>query len=93
MADGEIVTTALADVIRLYEGLEDALEGMESMIDYCPEYFQDKWDLRGYIERARQTLALETPTRPEGGSMSPSFTFKGRWSGAGTPDPDRNTRP
>lgn len=39
--------------------LEDALEGLEEMIGYVPEYFRDKWDLQGYIDRAKEALKGE----------------------------------
>ena len=41
---------------RLQRGLEDALEGMKEMYPYVPEYFQEKWELKAYIERAERTL-------------------------------------
>lgn len=43
--------------LELIAALKDALDGMEGMIDYVPEYFQEKWQLGGYIDRARATLA------------------------------------
>lgn len=42
---------------QLIDGLADALEGMQEMIDYVSDYFRHKWDLDGYIERAGQLLA------------------------------------
>lgn len=30
---------------------------MEDMIGYVPEYFQEKWGHRAYIDRARAVLA------------------------------------
>ena len=37
--------------------LADALDGLEDMFGYVPEYFQWKWDHQGYIDRARAALA------------------------------------
>jgi hypothetical protein len=42
---------------ELLAALKDAKEGMEDMIGYVPEYFQGKWDHRGYIDRASAVLA------------------------------------
>ena len=42
---------------RLLAALKDALDGMEDMIGYVPEYFQEKWDHQGYVERARAAVA------------------------------------
>jgi hypothetical protein len=36
--------------------LDDALQGMEDMIAYVPEYFREKWDHQSYIDRARKAL-------------------------------------
>ena len=41
---------------RLREALTDALEGMLDMRPYVPDYFAEKWDHDGYIERARAAL-------------------------------------
>lgn len=45
-----------AEIERLRAALEDALEGMQSMIGYVDEYFRDKWELDAYIERASAAL-------------------------------------
>lgn len=42
---------------RLIATLKDALDGMEDMIGYVPDYFQQKWDHPAYIERAKAVLA------------------------------------
>jgi hypothetical protein len=42
---------------RLIAALKDALDGMEDMIGYVPEYFQEKWGHRDYIDRAKAVLA------------------------------------
>jgi hypothetical protein len=42
---------------RLVAALRDALDGMEDMIGYVPEYFRVKWDHQGYIDRAKAALA------------------------------------
>lgn len=42
---------------RLIAALGDALDGMEDMIGYVPEYFQEKWGHREYIDRAEAVLA------------------------------------
>ena len=38
------------------KALENALEGLEEMFPYVPEYFQWKWALQDYIDRAREAL-------------------------------------
>lgn len=38
--------------------LKDALDGMEEMIGYVPEYFREKWEHDAYIERARKALGV-----------------------------------
>ena len=42
----------------LIAALEDAIEGMEEMINYVPEYFREKWGHDDYLRRARQALDL-----------------------------------
>jgi hypothetical protein len=42
---------------QLAAALKDALDGMEDMIGYVPEYFQEKWSHRDYIDRAKAALA------------------------------------
>jgi hypothetical protein len=42
----------------LLAALADALDGMEDMIGYVPEYFQEKWDHQAYITRARTALEV-----------------------------------
>jgi len=42
--------------VRLIAALKDALDGMEDMIGYVPEYFQWKWSHQDYIDRAKATL-------------------------------------
>lgn len=44
-------------ILDLRHILQDAIEGMEEMLHYVPEYFQKKWDHQGYIDRAKQCLA------------------------------------
>lgn len=39
------------------EALVDALEEMESMIAYVPDYFVDKWGYNDSIERVRAAIA------------------------------------
>jgi soluble cytochrome b562 len=41
---------------HLPAALKDAIDGMEDMIGYVPEYFQEKWDHQGYIDRAKAAL-------------------------------------
>ena len=48
---------------HLIDALEDALEGMEDMIGYVPEYFRDKWGHQGYIDRARIVLGWMNPEK------------------------------
>lgn len=38
--------------------LADALDGLEDMFPYVPEFFREKWEHQGYIDRARAALAL-----------------------------------
>jgi hypothetical protein len=47
---------------------------MEDMIGYVPEYFQEKWDHQGYIDRAKAVLAEfeEGDDDPEGGVREPA---------------------
>lgn len=42
----------------LAAALADAVEGMEDMIDYVPDYFRQKWGHNGYLERGRAALGL-----------------------------------
>jgi hypothetical protein len=51
------VSETARERLRLIEALKDALDGMEDMIGYVPEYFQQKWDHRDYIDRAKAMLA------------------------------------
>lgn len=57
--------------LHLLAAIKDALDGMEDMIDYVPEYFQGKWDHRAYIDRAKAVLA-EFGHGPEGGTCEPA---------------------
>lgn len=41
----------------LQESLADAIEGMEDMIAYVPDYFREKWGHDDYIARAKAALA------------------------------------
>jgi len=41
------------------EALRDALEGLEEMRPYVSDYFAEKWEHDGYIERARNALNQE----------------------------------
>lgn len=43
-------------ILGLAAALENAIEGMEDMIGYVPDYFQEKWDHQGYIDRAKAAL-------------------------------------
>jgi hypothetical protein len=45
---------------RLRDALADALSGLHEMIGYASEYFREKWDLDGYIDRATEAL-MATP--------------------------------
>lgn len=42
---------------HLIAALKDALDGMEDMFPYVPEFFREKWDHQGYIDRAKAVLA------------------------------------
>jgi hypothetical protein len=48
-----------ARVTELEAALRDALEGMEDMVGYVPEYFRERWSHQGYIDRARAALGVE----------------------------------
>jgi hypothetical protein len=49
-----------ADRIEQLEGaLSEAIEDIEHWGGYAGEYFQDKWDLKGSIAKARAALAGE----------------------------------
>lgn len=48
---------ALERVGVLRVALGDALEGLEDMLPYVPDYFIDKYGHQGYIDRARAALA------------------------------------
>ncbi|AHH98265.1 DUF2283 domain-containing protein [Kutzneria albida] len=41
---------------RLKAALADALEGLEDMLPYVSEYFAEKWNHAGYIQRAKEAL-------------------------------------
>jgi hypothetical protein len=43
-------------ITELRAALADALEGLEDMFPYVPEYFREKWEHQGYIDRARAAL-------------------------------------
>lgn len=43
-------------ILSLHAALKDAVDGMEDMIGYVPEHFQEKWDHQGYIDRAKAAL-------------------------------------
>ena len=47
---------AAAESVRWRSALQDALEGMLDMLPYAPEYFREKWELQGYVDRATQAL-------------------------------------
>ncbi len=42
---------------RLEAALTDAVEGLEEMLSYCPDFFRHKHDLDGYVKRARAAVA------------------------------------
>lgn len=44
---------------RLHDALQDALEGLEEMRPYVPDYLAWKHDHDEYIDRARAALNLE----------------------------------
>lgn len=41
---------------RMRPALRDALDGLELMLPYVPDYFRKKWDHQGYVDRARKAL-------------------------------------
>ena len=60
MRIGEAVAAAERDrADDLSVALADALYGLEDMFPYVPEYFQEKWDHQGYIDRARAALIAD----------------------------------
>lgn len=48
---------------RVRAALEDAIDGMEDMIVYVPDYFSEKWGHDEFLARAR--TALDNPTAGE----------------------------
>ena len=40
----------------LRKALGDAEEGLREMFGYVPEYFREKWNHQGYIDRARAAI-------------------------------------
>ena len=54
-AVGAAVTAAEQD--RLRPVLTDALEGLQEMFGYVPDYFRVKWEHQAYIDRAEKALA------------------------------------
>ncbi len=46
----------LEEIERLRAVLEDALEGMQDMVPYVPDYFRQKWGHQGYVDRASAAL-------------------------------------
>jgi hypothetical protein len=50
------VAEAAREAARLRAALQDALEGLEEMIGYVSPYFREKWELDGYISRAKTVL-------------------------------------
>ena len=58
MEDPEKEIAALrADNQMLVDALEEAIEGMEDMIGYVPDYFREKWKHDDCIKEAREALA------------------------------------
>lgn len=51
------------DSVRQHEALRaalrDALEGLQEMLPYVPDYFVQKWALDGYVDRAKEALRLD----------------------------------
>lgn len=47
---------------QLAAALADALEGLREMLPYVPEYFVEKWQLQGYVDRAEQFLTTMSYT-------------------------------
>ena len=86
----------MTEVERLRDALADAVVGMHDMIDYVPDYFREKWDHDGYINRATQAL-MKTPggldaIRKAGWEQAESCTeqpTEPEAGGPGRPHPDR----
>ena len=57
---------------RLRAALDDALEGLEEMLPYVPEYYRVKWDHQGYIDRAKAALEQNANPPVDAGFLSPS---------------------
>jgi hypothetical protein len=51
------------EIRRLRRALTDALEGLEEMASYVPEYFAQKWDHADYIKRAKEALVDTHPSK------------------------------
>lgn len=50
--------------------LEDALDGLEDMFPYVPEFFREKWEHQGYIDRARAALQADSQQVAGDGGVS-----------------------
>lgn len=59
-----IAGAVAAERERWHAALADALEGLEDMFAYVPEFFREKWEHQGYIDRARAALTPEGDTQP-----------------------------
>ena len=61
VVDAALPVIAAAERDRWRAALKDALEGMEDMLPYVPEFFREKWDHQAYLDRARVALEQEVP--------------------------------
>jgi hypothetical protein len=41
---------------RARAALADALDGLQDMLPYVPEYFREKWEHQGFVDRAEAAL-------------------------------------
>lgn len=55
-ADGPAGEAVAAERERWIKALKDALDGLEDMFPYVPEFFREKWEHQGYIDRAKAAL-------------------------------------
>lgn len=65
-AEGQSPSLPPGSPSGVVEALRDALDGMEEMIGYVPEYFRNKWNHQDYIDRAKKALASlpQAPATP-----------------------------
>ena len=80
----DTVTEDSVSVLMLGVALRHAVECMEEMIEYVPEFFRHKWGYQGDINKARETLVGyfdcvdETSTDSESTTKTLTLTLDGK---------------